>query len=338
MRIQTYLFLALLLLPTTASASFPDVPVSHNYFQAINWAQAGGIIEGYPDGTFRPDADVNRAEFVKIIMIARAVKSFNSGLDTGMEKTYVAECSPGAHPYHLFSDIHSKQWFDKYLCEALQRSVIAGYPDGTFYPARTINFAEAAKVVTNALIYNEPFPQLRFDESWHVQYVQGLSQIGAIPPTLTGPATPVTRGEMIDMMYRISKYQGLVQDKPWYCTADGTPTAIGRSIAPKKQEYSHLGFFGELFTASECSSQRMQGLFGVSDGKYTLKPDIAVSPDASEELLELLGDIGFECQQSNSETGKCWHWTLWEIVPVSEILKLKPYASEIESDGCINCG
>ncbi len=55
--------------PTLATTSdFPDVQVDHRYFQYIQAAKDLGIITGYPDGLFRPDNPVSRAEIAKIIM------------------------------------------------------------------------------------------------------------------------------------------------------------------------------------------------------------------------------------------------------------------------------
>jgi hypothetical protein len=48
-------------------ADFPDVPVDHPFSPDIGMAFYLGIIEGYPDGTAQPDAQINRAEFAKII-------------------------------------------------------------------------------------------------------------------------------------------------------------------------------------------------------------------------------------------------------------------------------
>lgn len=49
---------------------FSDVPFNHLNAETIDYVQANGIVSGYPDGTFRPDQTINRAEFVKIITIA----------------------------------------------------------------------------------------------------------------------------------------------------------------------------------------------------------------------------------------------------------------------------
>lgn len=53
----------------TALANFSDVDPAHENYQAINYLQKTGVIQGYDDGTFRPAQLVNRAEAIKIIML-----------------------------------------------------------------------------------------------------------------------------------------------------------------------------------------------------------------------------------------------------------------------------
>src|SRR5579883_2491598 len=107
------------------SSSFPDVSSSYVNADAISYLKTNGVIQGYPDGNYHPSADINRAEFIKIIM---------SSLDAN------------AKGQNCFPDVKT-QWFAPYVCEAKARGIISGYPDGTFKPDSTINFSEAAKVM-----------------------------------------------------------------------------------------------------------------------------------------------------------------------------------------------
>ena len=56
------------LILSTVEAAFNDVPSSHPNYEAINYVQAKKIVEGYGDGTFKPDTTINRAELTKIII------------------------------------------------------------------------------------------------------------------------------------------------------------------------------------------------------------------------------------------------------------------------------
>lgn len=62
--------LALMLVPSLVSADFPDVAQSDTYYDAVNYVQDTGIVEGYPNGTFQAWAPINRAEFTKMLVEA----------------------------------------------------------------------------------------------------------------------------------------------------------------------------------------------------------------------------------------------------------------------------
>lgn len=126
-----------------------------------------------------------------------------------------------------------------------------------------------------------------------------------------------------------------------YCTKKPIPTEIGRDIYPINiEKYGNIGFLGELFTADDCGQNRVSLIFGVDGDNYTLWPDIGLKDAPSKGLLSVLQLIGFEpinCDDSQN-ISTCKYWSLKKIVPLDKILKLKPYAKEIESSGCINCG
>ena len=112
---------------------FSDVSLSHRYHSAIEWAKQSGVWQGYPDGTFQPDRTVNRAEFLKIVL-----EAMNGNVNAASGNTG-------------FTDVDEGAWYAPYVRFANERSIIQGYPDGTFKPAQEVNFAEALKMAYNAL-------------------------------------------------------------------------------------------------------------------------------------------------------------------------------------------
>ncbi|MCA9370787.1 MAG: S-layer homology domain-containing protein [Candidatus Peregrinibacteria bacterium] len=96
-----------------------------------------GIVEGYPDGTFQPDAPVNRAEALKILLTATKLQPFDD-LDYS----------------NRFSDVEKSDWFSSYIETALSYDFISGYDDGTFKPGQAITRAEASKIVVYMMISN----------------------------------------------------------------------------------------------------------------------------------------------------------------------------------------
>ncbi|TSC57163.1 MAG: AAA ATPase [Candidatus Peregrinibacteria bacterium Greene0416_62] len=88
-----------------------------------------GIVEGYPEGDFRPDIVVNRAEAVAMLLRA-----------TGMQSDISEDPLP-------FSDIPEDAWYREILRTAVAGNIIEGYADRTFRAGDPITRAEAAKIV-----------------------------------------------------------------------------------------------------------------------------------------------------------------------------------------------
>ena len=97
---------------------------------AISTLSNMGILKGYEDGTFRPDAPVTRAEFAAI----------------------AARFSDGeANEYAAFSDVPQDYWASKEIAKAAKLGWIKGYKDGTFRPKNNITRAEAMTLVNRVL-------------------------------------------------------------------------------------------------------------------------------------------------------------------------------------------
>ena len=112
---------------------YSDVPGNKWYNNAISTLSNMGIICGYPDGTFRPDAPITRAELTKI------AASFFS--DPRVAATYDGR----------FSDVQGAEWYISYLMTAIEEGLIEGYPDGSFRPNRPITRAETCTIVNRTL-------------------------------------------------------------------------------------------------------------------------------------------------------------------------------------------
>ena len=109
---------------------FPDVAADAWYNNAISTMVNAGIIQGYEDGTFRPNDNITRAEFAAI-----ASRFMSSGYDVEED---------------LFTDI-SGHWARENINDAAMTKWINGYPDGTFLPDNDITRAEAVTLVNNVL-------------------------------------------------------------------------------------------------------------------------------------------------------------------------------------------
>lgn len=123
-------------------ADLPSTPRPHENAdrilrrRVVYTAVRHGIIEGYPDGTFRPDHAINRAEALKILL-----KSSN------LPAPYSAEPIP-------FTDIQPSDWFAPFLERALWYNLLIGYDDLTFRPDQHITRAEAGKLLYLIMLVN----------------------------------------------------------------------------------------------------------------------------------------------------------------------------------------
>jgi L-asparaginase type II len=102
---------------------------------AIKTALNGGIVSGYPDGTFKPEQSVTRAEFVVLLM--NALKPQGDGV------------------VHTFTDNGKiSDWALTAVSQADKAGIISGYPDGTFRPDEIITRSEMTMMIASALKLN----------------------------------------------------------------------------------------------------------------------------------------------------------------------------------------
>lgn len=113
----------------TKTNRYSDVTRADWYNTAVSTLSSMGIITGYPDGTFRPNAAITRAEFAAI-----AARFDNDGDKTAAK----------------FSDI-ATHWAKDEISIAYNNGWITGYPDGTFGPQRDITRAETMTLVNRVL-------------------------------------------------------------------------------------------------------------------------------------------------------------------------------------------
>ena len=113
----------------TTSNSYSDVAYGKWYNNPISTMSALGIITGYPDGTFKPNKPITRAEFAAIAARFDETQSGKSA---------------------TFSDVIG-HWAAKEIGIAYANEWIKGYPDGTFKPDQNITRAEAMTMINRVL-------------------------------------------------------------------------------------------------------------------------------------------------------------------------------------------
>ena len=117
----------------SGQTDFPDVPTSHWAYNFVMAAKQNGIVSGYPDGTFKPDNQVSRAEIS--VMVTRAKSwTYSGGLSD-------------------FPDVPSSHWSYPYVMTVKEKNIVGGYPDGTFKPDNQATRAENSVMVTKMMLW-----------------------------------------------------------------------------------------------------------------------------------------------------------------------------------------
>jgi len=167
-----------------ASATFPDMQGRwFRYRENVDYLVGRGVIDGYPDGTFKPDQTINRAEFLKLVFHGRS------------STTPIAR--------RCFSDVSPREWYAPYVCAAKARGIVDGYANGTFKPAQVVTFAEALKIAANAYNWNVTEQK---GEGWYEPYVKFLDDKDVLSEHSFLPWAELTRERAADLLARMIRY------------------------------------------------------------------------------------------------------------------------------------
>ena len=119
---------------SSGKSSFTDVNSKLWYNNSIAYLEKYNIISGYNDGTFRPEEQITRAEFVTMCMRFY-----------GMFEDITASNK------NIFNDVPKSHWASGYIYNAIAMKWIEGYADGTFKPDSNITRAEVVAIVNRVL-------------------------------------------------------------------------------------------------------------------------------------------------------------------------------------------
>jgi rare lipoprotein A len=193
--------------PAVATDIFPDLPVGNQYYVGVKYLKDLGLVQGYPDGTFQPLKQINRAEALKVLVGAIEYNSFSP-----IERPLVLqESTPDNSTLTCpFPDLDTTAWYYRYVCEAFQNGVVSGYPDGTFKPEQTINKVEALKMdllqggIPLQTSYTDNFDDIS-PSDWFWDYARIADEKSIIVSDRQGnlnPAETLNRGEFAMLVYR----------------------------------------------------------------------------------------------------------------------------------------
>lgn len=150
--------------------------------------------KGYEDNTFKPDKQITRAEFVKLV---NKYFGFNN---KGISK---------------FKDINQSNWYYNDVCIAVQAGYINGYEDNTFRPDNLITREEASKIIVsiknqqdNTYDKLNTFPDKHLVSNWAKPYIEGAIENGYLKGDHLKnlrPTNHITRAESVTLLSRIDR-------------------------------------------------------------------------------------------------------------------------------------
>ena len=208
------------------AATYPDVTADSQYASAIEQLSALGIMEGFDDGTFKPDEKVTRAQMAKLVVGAKNMLAAAESNSTVMFE----DVAPG-----------KSDWAIGYVATAAADGIINGTSATTFDPDATVTFAQATKMLVNACGYDAYAQQVGGWPSGYLSYGYTLGINDGV--TGVGNDTELTRGQVAQMVANALKapvleITGYYTDNgvmvPSYTTYDGKDGNSFRSLLTEK--------------------------------------------------------------------------------------------------------
>jgi hypothetical protein len=180
-------------------AMFPDVPIGYWAREAIEFLAIKKIITGYPDGTFKPERALTRAELCALLIRAK-------GFSVVKPKRAI------------FKDVATTHWAAAYIETAANLKLVEGYPDGTFKPNQALTREEAIKILVlfdNKTLPAEAPAYVYADVSgsrWSARYITVARSAGwlyYVKEKNFIPKKKFPRAEAAAILYLTSFVQGL---------------------------------------------------------------------------------------------------------------------------------
>lgn len=259
------LILSLLLvfsLSVTVIAATPLNDYETNWAkETIQSAFSSGIVHGYPDGSFKPNNEITRAEFFEM---ANNVFSFTSEAEI------------------TYPDVSRDAWYAPAVAKAIAAGYVVGCPDGTMKPEGKITRQEVAVVINRIKSLNTVSDTLTFSDTlsiadWSRQAVIGVAGSKIMVGYADGsfkPEAQITRAEALVALTRAFSYK--VVD----ITPDDQPSAVNSVNLGLAGNYVILAKTG----ISSVPNSVITGNIGVSPIDATALTGFSLTADATNQF------------------------------------------------------
>ena len=275
----------------TTEAMLADINGNEYYAEATNVLNKLKIIEGYPDGSFKPEKSVTRAEMAAIV--CRMI-----GIDEKDKKKDEV----------IFKDVNAEHWANGYISIASERDIINGYGNGIFRPDADVKYEEAIKMVICALNIGDNVKISYYD--WSAGYLKIANEKGIIDNLRGSKGKPATRGDIAVMVYNgltsnlvapvTSKEEGVyfgtqeiqlsttTNNAEIYYTTDGSTPTI------KSEKYKKSIYINKTTTLKAVTVVNNILISDVMEVKYTIKNSSSSGNSSTKYIISFNTDGGNE--------------------------------------------
>ncbi len=183
------------LLISPAPAAAPSDVTGTVYETAVTELIKAGVLSGYPDGTYKPEKAINRAESSKVVSL----------LAGATEEQLAADSAKS------FADLDQVSWAADYIGFASSKNIINGYPDGTFRGLNAVTYNEMGKMLVAAAGIDAS----ALTGNWPDNYMDKAKELGILNGlTIADGNKAANRGDVALMAYNFTQIGKAPAEKP----------------------------------------------------------------------------------------------------------------------------
>ena len=258
-----------------AGAAFSDQSKIKNT-EAVDACTALNIIGGYPDGSFKPEGNITRAEVTKMICVA---------LNGGKEPNLATNATP------TFSDVRTNAncaWAEKYIESCYAQGIVSGVGAGKFAPAGNVTGTQLAKMLLVSLGYNPDIEKFT-GNAWatNVNIIatqkglyEGLESIDV--------SAALTRDNAAQMIWNALK-AGEVKYEYTLVSENGTLVSKTTLVDKKDTNGKDLTLLKDKYAVSIVEDVTLLNVDQDDKGTYSVKTDGASYTKVEKDPSELMG-------------------------------------------------
>ncbi|MBR5587135.1 MAG: S-layer homology domain-containing protein, partial [Clostridia bacterium] len=199
--------------------AFSDVEEEHKHFNAITYLTEKNVVNGYGDGTFKPDDTITRAEFLKMALESVQISNVfgDAAVETGfsdVDGKVTTTTTKDADGKEVKTEkVVGQHWAAGYIKLAVDKGIVNGYGDGTFKPDAPVKYEEAIKMIVCTLgrdaLAKDKVTKLNLN-LWPDAYLSVGNDLMISKSTDYALETDATRANVAQMLYNVKDVKVIV--------------------------------------------------------------------------------------------------------------------------------